>query len=80
VSFGQLEDAGFTAGLFFVLTTHEQSRVFPNVVGELIGVIGAILKDNATTRFARLVDFRAVEREAVVNADAACFGGDVGNF
>ncbi len=77
--FGQLNDIGFATHVFFVLATHEQTCVIPNVVGQLIGIVGAILEDNATTRFARLVHFRTVQRKSVMYADASCFGGDVGD-
>lgn len=76
VSSREAEDGFFAADPFTFLSGDEEASVYKDGVGELVGIIGAVLEDQAPAGTAGQVDFGAVEHEAVVDTDAAGFGGD----
>jgi hypothetical protein len=59
---GQAQHTGIATGALSPLTAHEQTGISPEALRQLIGVIGAILEDDAAPWLAAGVGRRAVQR------------------
>ncbi len=77
---GEDGDSGFETNLAPALPADEKAGVLEDVIGDLVGIVGPVGKNDRTSGPSAEVGRGTVEGEAVVNADRPGFTGEIFDF